>query len=121
VLPVESLDGTVAAIERYDDTPLALYVFSQDESAAERLLQDTRAGGTCVNDVLSHYLNVHLPFGGLRTSGIGRGHGVHGFRAFSNERAVLRRHAGSSLVQALYPPYTGFKERVVDFFLRYWS
>jgi aldehyde dehydrogenase (NAD+) len=38
-------------------------------------------------------------------SGIGGAHGVHGFKAFSHERAVLR---GSWLltIKQFFPPYT---------------
>jgi aldehyde dehydrogenase (NAD+) len=41
-----------------------------------------------INGFFSHYLENHLPFGGVNQSGTGSYHGVFGFRAFSHERAI---------------------------------
>ncbi|WP_408888254.1 aldehyde dehydrogenase family protein [Myxococcus faecalis] len=108
VLPVlryESLDEVVAHV-RAGGKPLALYVFSQDDAAVERLIQETSAGGTCVNTVVLHNVNPHLPFGGVGHSGLGAYHGEAGFKAFSHERAVLRQ-GRTSLAHLFFPPYTG--------------
>ena len=55
------------------------------------MLAETRSGGACVNDVVSHMFGTGLPFGGLGESGMGAYHGRAGFDAFSHQRAVLRR------------------------------
>jgi len=81
----------------------------------------TTAGSTCINEGFFHYANPDLPFGGAGHSGIGRGHGEAGFRAFSNERSVLRRRYGASLVQAVLPPFTDRKESFLATLLRYLS
>jgi aldehyde dehydrogenase (NAD+) len=85
--------------------PLALYIFSKDDKAVERILRNTTAGGTCVNSVMVHLANPDLPFGGVGHSGMGSYHGVYGFRALSHERAVLRQGWFDSL-KNFYPPYT---------------
>ena len=36
------------------ERPLALYVFSHDEDAAERVLRETVSGGACVNACAAH-------------------------------------------------------------------
>jgi aldehyde dehydrogenase (NAD+) len=69
--------------------PLALYFFSRNEARVEEVLRKTTSGGVCINDVLMHFFSPFLPFGGANTSGMGRAHGFHGFREFSNEKAVL--------------------------------
>ena len=56
-----------------------------------RVLAETRSGGACVNDVVSHMIGTGLPFGGLGESGMGAYHGRAGFDEFSHQRAVLRR------------------------------
>ena len=93
--------------------PLALYLFSRDAAATERVLRGTTAGGTIVNHVICHLANPDLPFGGVGESGQGSYHGLAGFRAFSHERAVL--HAGKwSLAPLYYPPYGPRMRRVAD-------
>lgn len=68
--------------------PLALYIYSNTAGNVDRILARTSSGGVTVNGVFSHYLENHLPFGGVNQSGMGSYHGVFGFRAFSHERAV---------------------------------
>ena len=69
--------------------PLALYVFSQSDDFIEDVLANTTSGGVTVNSCIMHVGEHNLPFGGVNNSGIGRYHGVHGFRELSHERAVL--------------------------------
>ena len=103
VLPVRSLDEALAFVNARPK-PLALYVFSRDCRAEQRVIRETTAGGTIVNHVICHLANPDLPFGGVGESGQGSYHGHAGFRAFSHERAVL--HAGKlSLSSLYYPPY----------------
>ena len=92
VLPVmtyDDLDQVIGYIEARDK-PLALYIYSNDESTVERVLQRTSSGGVTVNGVFTHYLENQLPFGGVNHSGTGSYHGYFGFKAFSHERAVYR-------------------------------
>jgi aldehyde dehydrogenase (NAD+) len=79
-------------------------VFSRRDEHIARILERTASGGVSVNDVLVHFGNPDLPFGGLRESGIGSYHGWYGFRTFSHERAVLRR-GRLALTRMHYPPY----------------
>lgn len=79
----EALD-LVAAKEK----PLALYIFSRDKTYTERIIQNTSAGGTCINDALVHILHPNLPFGGVNNSRIGQSFGWYGFKDFSHERSV---------------------------------
>ncbi|MCO8310959.1 aldehyde dehydrogenase family protein [Pseudomonas mandelii] len=67
--------------------PLSMYVFADDDSFVEMVLENTSAGNTNVNSWFSTYQNTELPFGGVNKSGIGVYHGVHGFRELSNPRS----------------------------------
>lgn len=99
--------------------PLALYVFSGDRQRAESLLARTTAGGSCINDTVTHFAHSGLPSGGVNASGFGKAHGVHGFQAFSNARGILRQRTRFSAIQLMYPPYTRFVRRMIDLTLRY--
>jgi aldehyde dehydrogenase (NAD+) len=108
VLPVlryEQLDTVVEAI-RGGGKPLAMYLFSQHEETVERLLRQTTAGGTVVNNTIIHVANPNLPFGGVGMSGMGAYHGEAGFRELSHARAVVRQ-GRASLAHFFFPPYTG--------------
>lgn len=119
ILPVLAYTDLDAALERLRalGKPLALYVFSRSKAAVEHVLANTTAGGTAVNATLMHYGNPYLPFGGVGASGHGSYHGVHGFRAFSHERAVLRQRE-PSLARFLFPPYRGLLHAIGRRFLR---
>ena len=92
LLPVMTYDNLDQVIEYIEvrDKPLALYIYSQDDSSIEKILSRTSSGGVTVNGVFSHYLENQLPFGGVNQSGMGSYHGIFGFKAFSHERAVYR-------------------------------
>ena len=107
VLPVVAFETRAEALTilRRGGKPLALYVFAEEDEA-EDWLRDTTAGGTCVNNTIVHLANPDLPFGGVGASGMGNYHGLHGFRTFSHQRAVLVQQRGG-LVKFLYPPYGG--------------
>jgi aldehyde dehydrogenase (NAD+) len=71
------------------DRPLGVYVYSKDRDVAEMVINNTTAGASVINHTLMHYVSPYLPFGGVGTSGIGRGNGYFGFFDFSNQRPVL--------------------------------
>lgn len=122
VLPVLTYDSLDEALDLVNarPQPLALYLFARDGAVVERVLGGTRAGGTVVNHVLCHLANPALPFGGVGESGQGSYHGVHGFRAFSHERAVL--YAGRhSLAPLYYPPYGPRMRRLAGLVTRWLS
>ncbi|REG88980.1 aldehyde dehydrogenase family protein [Winogradskyella sediminis] len=113
ILPIvtyTSLDMAIAYINS-KPRPLALYIYSKSKANINTIINNTRAGGTCINNSVLHYANHNLPFGGVNNSGIGKSHGFHGFKAFSNERSVLKQHT-FGVTELLFPPYSGFKEKL---------
>lgn len=109
VIGVPSVDTAIAFVNRHP-RPLALYAFSRDRAAQERILAGTSAGGTTINHVWMHLGVPDLPFGGVGASGMGAYHGRHTFETFSHRRAVLKK---PSLPEPplLYPPYSPSKLR----------
>ncbi|MEO5585829.1 MAG: aldehyde dehydrogenase family protein [Flavobacteriales bacterium] len=107
----------VLAIVRRNPTPLALYVFSKSRSAQRYFTERIAFGGGCINHCLLHFGNPELPFGGVGTSGMGRYHGTQSFDLFSHYKGIVR--AGSLPEPGIqYPPYSGWKERILRWALR---
>jgi aldehyde dehydrogenase (NAD+) len=98
--------------------PLALYIFSKNSRTTRTILQRTSAGGTVINDVVLHFLQMNLPFGGVNHSGIGQTHGFYGFRTFSHERAIVK-HTRYSPLKLLSPPYTAGTQKLIRLVARY--
>jgi aldehyde dehydrogenase (NAD+) len=116
IIPFTQIDQVIAAIND-SPKPLALYIWSRRSAAAERIIENTSAGGTCINHQSMQFLHHNLPFGGVNNSGIGSYHGEWGIRAFSHERAILKTRV--FLAKVFFPPYTEFTRKLVNFLLKY--
>ena len=92
IKPYDSLEQAIAYINAHE-RPLALYVFTDDEATADRVLSQTTSGGACVNAIATHASLPALPFGGIGHSGMGCHHGYEGFQTFSHARSIFRRGA----------------------------
>ncbi len=122
VLPVLEFDDMAEVTARLQaaPTPLALYLFTQDRACEEKMINELRSGGVCVNDVIAQMVGTGLPFGGLGQSGFGTYHGRAGFDAFSHQRSVLRRGTWLDL-PFRYPPArlsVARLKRALNFLLR---
>jgi len=111
VLTYQQLDEVPPFITARDK-PLALYVFAGDRRAIDAVIDNTTAGGTCINNSLIHFANSNLPFGGVGPSGTGHYHGFYGFKAFSHERGVLEQ-GRVDLLKTVYPPYGAKVARMI--------
>lgn len=121
ILPIITYSDLDDAIEQVNNLPkpLALYVFTKNRARAQHVIANTSAGGTCVNDVVAHYMNMNLPFGGTNNSGFGNAHGFFGFKAFSHERSVMKNYLGFSAVQLFFPPYKKSLQRLIDLTIKW--
>lgn len=120
ILPIityKTIDEAVDYIKS-SERPLALYIYSKNKGNINTILKNTRAGGTCINNNIIHYANHNLPFGGVNNSGIGKSHGYHGFKAFSNERAVAKQ-ISFGIAELLFPPYTSYKEKLARWTIKW--
>ncbi|MQH18756.1 aldehyde dehydrogenase family protein, partial [Escherichia coli] len=64
ILTYQSLDEAIAFIHQRPK-PLSLYLFSEDENATQRVINELSFGGGAINDTLMHLANPKLPFGGV--------------------------------------------------------
>ena len=111
VLSMTSIDESIRFVTSRHK-PLALYVFADDDEAAEQVVRETSSGGVCVNHTLMHYAVPDLPFGGVGESGFGSYHGRYGFDTFSHRKSVLRKPAKPD-PSVLYPPYGRVKSKML--------
>ncbi|MGB1307804.1 MAG: aldehyde dehydrogenase family protein [Oceanihabitans sp.] len=120
ILPIKTykeIDEVIAYINA-NEKPLALYVYSKSKKNINKIIKNTRAGSTAINNNVLQYSNHNLPFGGSNNSGIGKAHGVFGFQEFSNLRSVMKQHTKGS-IEFLFPPYTNLKQKLVDLTIKW--
>lgn len=120
VLPVITYKHIDEAINYVNSKPkpLALYIFTRDNKAADYILTHTESGDSVINDVVVHVGNTKLPFGGFNNSGIGKCHGHHGFMAFTHERSYLKQ-AKLAPISMFYPPFKSETKNLIDKLIKY--
>ena len=104
VLPVADMNEAISFVNDRPK-PLALYLFSNDKKMRRKVIDETSAGGMCINEVLMHLIVPDLPFGGVGPSGMGNYHGRASFDTFSHSKGVLLKSERFDL-PLRYPPYT---------------
>jgi len=108
ILPVMSFKTTEEAINivRQNNSPLSFYLFTKNKSIEAEWLRRTAFGGGCINNIVYHFSNLNMPFGGIGNSGIGSYHGKKTFEIFSHAKPVLK--TGTWLDPGIkYPPLKG--------------
>ncbi len=105
VVPYDDLDAALAHINA-GERPLGLYVFGQDEQLTDLVLAETSSGGAAINTCALQGGLASLAFGGSGNSGMGRHHGVEGYREFSNPRGIVVRGKEPDHIDAFYAPYS---------------
>lgn len=120
LLPVMTFKNLADVLHKINssDRPLALYLFSNDSNTIKHVLAETRSGGVCINQVMTHVTNHHLPFGGIGPSGIGAYHGHRGFVELTHQRSVLHQKFANNAFKVIFPPYKPLIEKVFRFLIR---
>ncbi|MDI1306185.1 MAG: aldehyde dehydrogenase [bacterium] len=106
LLPILSYENETeinAIISKYEK-PLALYVFTENHSFAQKIIHKYSFGGGCINDTVIHFSNKRLPFGGVGHSGIGAYHGSLSFDTFSHKKGIVKKANWLDLPMR-YAPY----------------
>jgi acyl-CoA reductase-like NAD-dependent aldehyde dehydrogenase len=103
------------AIRLANDSPYGLCasVWSGDAARADRVARAIVTGGVNINNVITTQGNAALPFGGAKSSGMGRYKGPHGLYSFCNIKAVMiDRNSGR--YEPIWYPYTRKKYDLVS-------
>ena len=90
MLPIMTFKTEEEAIRLANDSAygLSAYVFTSDRSKADRIANQLIAGTVMHNDTLYTHAAPETPWGGVKSSGLGRVHGKHGLRDFCEIRHV---------------------------------
>lgn len=114
ILPIVTVDSIASAIPFVNQRakPLAMYLYTNDNSFEKKVMTQTSAGSMCVNDGFMFMVNPELPFGGVGNSGMGNYHGQFGFDTFSHLKTVMKRSFKFD-VSLRYPPFSKFKLAVL--------
>jgi aldehyde dehydrogenase (NAD+) len=116
VLTFEKQDEVIEFIKK-GEKPLATFYFSEDQKKQKEFLQKTYSGDAMINDVVLHFTNLSLPFGGVGYSGMGSYHGKRSFDVFSHERSVMNTSTRFDL-PFRYPPYKKWVLNVLKILFR---
>ncbi|KAF5207860.1 Aldehyde dehydrogenase [Thalictrum thalictroides] len=111
IITLKNIEDSIGFINSKPN-PLALYVFTNNETLKSRMVSETSSGSLTFNDAIIHYLLDTVPFGGVGQSGFGTYHGKYSFDTFSHEKPVLR----SSYLSELwfrYPPWTAHRFNLI--------
>ena len=117
VIPYDDLDEVIAYINS-NERPLALYLFSNDKAAQDKIINNTMSGGMCLNDSMLHVGQHDMPFGGIGNSGMGHYHGQEGFIEFSKLRPIFKQ-AKKPGILALAPPYGDGFEKMANAIMKW--
>ena len=112
LLTVGSADEAIAFINDRDK-PLALYVFSEDESVRADFMTQTSSGALNFGVPVAHVSVPSLPFGGVGESGMGSYHGQLSVETFSHRKAVLDKPLSPDTLSLIYPPYGAVKKQLI--------
>src|SRR6185369_10647107 len=102
VIPVIPFDTEEEAIKAANDTwaGLAGSVWTADPKTANRVGGQLVCGYVWVNDHGATRLDLRAPFGGMKSSGIGREQGIEGIRAFQDTRSIAHLDAAALAAMA---------------------
>ena len=114
LLPVIAYSDTHKMISKLKtcEKPLACYIFTSDKTFADNIINEISFGGGCVNDVILHIANNHLPFGGVGNSGIGNYHGKYSFDTFSHKKGIVNSFSRID-IPLRYAPYNNIKYTIL--------
>ena len=116
VLTYQTLDEAVSQIQSMPH-PLALYLFTSDQTIARKITSQCRFGGGCINDTIIHLATSEMGFGGFGESGMGAYHGKDGFDTFSHYKSIVDKKTWLDLPMR-YQPYRSVHNKLIHIFLK---
>ena len=119
VLPVLSYENESELFDeiRKHGKPLAMYCFGGDRALRERLRSGSSSGALVFDDVVTHFINPDMPFGGVGSSGMGAYHGKLSFDTFCHYKPVMVQSRWFDL-PFRYPPFSKVRTALLKLLLR---
>ncbi|MBT2500119.1 coniferyl aldehyde dehydrogenase [Agromyces sp. ISL-38] len=116
IFPYRSIDDAIDYVNARP-RPLALYYFGADDADRRKVLNRTTSGNVTINGTIMHVGQDDLPFGGVGESGMGKYHGIEGFRTLSHPKGIYVQGRWNS-INLLHAPFGKRADALLDFFLR---
>jgi acyl-CoA reductase-like NAD-dependent aldehyde dehydrogenase len=118
VLPIVRVRDDAEAVARANDSPygLSASVWSEDNARARAVATRLHAGTVAINDVLITAGMPDVPHGGVKASGTGRSHGIHGLLECVQSKAIVDERF-PALRQVWWFPYWSGVADALDAFV----
>lgn len=116
IIKARTLGQQIDYVTKNHDTPLAMYIFSDDPKEIDFLQTRIRAGSVNINEVIEQVGLASLPLSGVGASGTGAYHGKFSFDVFTHKQAVMGQPTWpifEYLMYYRYAPYSDHKMRVL--------
>ncbi len=119
LLPVVTYkdDSLLLSELRRRGKPLALYCFGGDRRLRRLLRRGTSSGALVFDDVVTHFINAGMPFGGVGGSGMGAYHGRRTFETFSHYKPEMTQSSWLDL-PFRYPPFSRLRTAFLELLIR---
>lgn len=116
ILTYNNIDDVISKVNSMDH-PLALYIFTNNQGKAKKVIKKCGFGGGCINDTVIHLATHNMGFGGFGASGMGSYHGKDGFDTFSHYKSIVDKKTWLDLPMR-YQPYNKFNNKLIRMFLK---
>ena len=120
ILPViqyKNFENIISKIKEIPK-PLSCYIFSENKSEMQKLLNQLSFGGGAINDAIMHITNSNLPFGGVGFSGFGKYHGKYSFDNFSNYKGFISKPTWFE-IPLKFSPLTASKLKWIKWLMKF--
>ena len=87
---------------------LSTSIWTSDLNQAQAIASQLITGNVVVNDVMVNFANPYLPFGGVKSSGMGKYHAAEGLYAFCYATSVIVDR-GTRVTELQWYPYSAEK------------
>ena len=110
IIPIQTFRTEAEAIRLANDTEFGLgaSVWTKDPVRADRIARQLQAGAVTVNETSVVYGALEVPFGGRKSSGVGRVNGADGLKNFCHPLPIITDRFGAK-EEAVWYPYTDDK------------
>ncbi len=91
IIPIMRVDNEQHALQLANHSifGLSASIWTDDLGRGKRLAEQLHVGSVNINDTMTHFAIPHLPFGGVKESGIGRTHSEMDMMQFTQSRSIV--------------------------------
>ncbi|MCP5097695.1 MAG: aldehyde dehydrogenase family protein [Chloroflexi bacterium] len=91
IIPIMKVDNAEHAIQlaNHSNFGLSASVWTKNLNRGKQVAEQLHVGSVNINDTMTHFAIPHLPFGGVKESGIGRTHSEKDMLQFTQSRAIV--------------------------------